>query len=130
MPATDRRYVVLGLYYAEQPDKVQLLGIEGKIITFDTVAVAQQFVPRLGGGRLDAWDTAGESCWFTPLVRQGFNRVDILTGYDPYDVPNGARSAGIWSEAEGRDWRYHVHWCDIWRELMAWADRQGESHGL
>jgi hypothetical protein len=127
MPASDRGYCVVGVFYPHAPDSVQLVAIDGKVLVWSTVEEARNVAPRLGAGRLEHWSADRETICWTPLYRQGFNRASILTGYDPYDVPNGFRRMGIWSEAEGREWRSHILWTNVARELLDWADAQGDQ---
>ena len=122
MPASERRYVAVGVYWADRSDRPEFLAVEGRLVVFDTAELASQVLPRLGVGRIEQWDAARETLAFTPLVRRGFNRLALFTGYDPYDVPNGFRALGIYSEAEGRDWRHHVYWRHVLETLIAWAE--------
>lgn len=123
MPATDRRYCVVGIYWANNPTTPEFLAVEGKIVVFDTVQCAREVIPSLAPGRVEYWDVTQEICAFSPLSRQSFNRIAIFTGYDPYDVPSGFRSKGVWSEGEGRPWRRHVYWRHVIEILTAWGDR-------
>lgn len=125
MPATDRRYCVCGVHWADAPDAPEFLAVDGKIVLFDTLEQARDVLPALGRGRFSAWDADRETLFFTPLVRpgEGFNRLAIWTGYDPFDVPNGFRSKGVWSEAQGRDWKHHVHHREVLPVLLAWAQK-------
>jgi hypothetical protein len=117
MPASLSRYCIVLVHYADRPGgSGQPLCVEGKVVIFDTLEQARDVVPRLGGARMEAWDRDREVIYFTPLVRTGFNKLTIATGYDPYDVPNGWRAMGVYSEAAGRDWRHHCH---IWGEVDA-----------
>lgn len=116
------RYCAVGVYWADRPDAPELLAVEGRMVVFDTLEIARQTLPRLGGGRPEIWDAAKETVSFLPIAPTGFNRLAIITGYDPYDVPTGLRSKGILSEAHGRDWRRHVYWRHVLEPLIAWAD--------
>jgi hypothetical protein len=127
MPNSENRYVVLGVYWADNPDTPEFLAVEGKIVVFDTLWTAQSFVPLLGSGRATHWDAAKEDCRFSPLVRRGFNRIAIFTGYDPHDVPNGFRAKGIYSESATREWKNHMHWGEALTPLQAWADKLNEE---
>jgi hypothetical protein len=123
MPATDRRYCIVGIHWADCPDKPEILAIDGQVVVFDTVAVAQNVIPRLGAGRIEHWSADRETLLFSPLCKVGgFNRLSIWTNYDPYDVPNGFRAKGVYSEAEGRDWKHHAYWHHVLPAILAWAD--------
>lgn len=99
-------YVALATYCTGS-DAVRLLAAKGRIVLFDTVAIAQQFIPLLGMGRTSFWSKDGESITWMPLDPNGFNRAVILTGYDPYHTPAGMPD-DIRSEARGREWKSHV----------------------
>lgn len=116
------RYTAIGVYWADSPGTPEFLAVEGKVVLFDTLEIARQTLPRLGAGRADLWDLSREQITFVPSSPTGFNRLALFTGYDPYDVPNGFRSKGIYSEAAGRDWRSHVYWRHVLDTLIAWAD--------
>lgn len=109
-PKTDTRrpdgYVVLGTY-ACGSRSARLLAVKGRVVLFDTVAIAQQFLPYLGMGRRTCFSPDGESVHWLPLDMTGINRADIITGYDPYDVPVGMPE-GIRSESRRHEWRHHV----------------------
>lgn len=122
MPASLSRYCIVGLFYADSGDQPDFLSFDGKLVTFDTLEIAQDFLPLLGGGRLYMQDVASETFSFSPISRRSFNRAVIYTGYDPYDAPNGFRAKGVYSEAHGRDWQHHVYWGQVRREMMAWAE--------
>ncbi|MCW3053300.1 MAG: hypothetical protein JWN14_2470 [Chthonomonadales bacterium] len=122
MPASLSRYCIVGLFYADSGDKPDFLSFEGKLVTFDTLEIAQDFLPMMGGGRPCAEDVSRETFSFSPISRRSFNRAVIYTGYDPYDVPGGFRTKGVYSEAHNRDWRWHVYWGHVRLEMMAWAN--------
>jgi hypothetical protein len=121
------RYAAVGIYWADRPDTPEFLAAEGKVVLFDTAEIARQTLPRLGAGRAESWDAARETVTFSPPVSNGFNRLAVFTGYDPYDVPAGFRSKGIYSEALGRDWRSHVYWRHVLDVLIRWADQVSVS---
>jgi len=122
MPASLSRYCIVGLFYADSGDQPDFLSFEGRLVTFDTLQIAQDFLPLLGGGRLYSQDVARETFTFSPISRKSFNRAVIYTGYDPYDVPNGFRTKGVYSEGHGQDWKHHVYWGHVRLEMMAWAE--------
>ena len=122
MPATERRYCIIGVHWADNGDKPELLAVNGQIVIFDTANIARETLPRLYAGRRHVWDAAEETLTAIDFSVAGFNRLSIWTGYDPYDVPNGFRQKGIYSEAESRDWKHHVYWRHVLPELLAWAD--------
>lgn len=122
MPESKPRYVCLRVYYGDS-DRPQFLCANGKLVVFDALEHAQTSLEAFGSGlRLPHWDAARETLFFSPLARTGFNRLELWTDYDPYDVPNGFRSLGIWSEGAGRAWRYHVMWHEVYQGILQWAD--------
>jgi hypothetical protein len=110
MPASDRRYCVLAVEYADKPGVPEILAAEGKVVLIDTLTMAKDVCERFGAGRQVFPSLDGETYHFSPLSIRGYNKICIWTGYDPYDVPSGIMRLGIRSEAEGRDWRWHCHW--------------------
>jgi hypothetical protein len=126
MPATQSRYTALAVHWADRPDHPEFLAVEGRLLLFDTLEIARQTVPRFGSGRQEVWDAAREVIQFLPaaLPHSGaFNRISLYPGYDPYDVPNGFRAKGVYSEGRGRDWRSHIYWRHALEALVAWADQ-------
>lgn len=120
--ARDLTYCVIAVHWADSPGGFEFLAIDGQIVIFDTLSIAQETLPRLMAGRLHRWDAEKEILYCLDLSPGGFNRLAIWTGYDPYDVPNGFRARGVYSEAHGRDWRHHVLWAHTLSGLLAWAD--------
>jgi hypothetical protein len=108
-------YVALA-WYPKGQSAARLLASNGKIILYDTVAVAQQHIPQLGGGRLASWSASGEVCCFTPIDPNGINRIDIVTKYDPYDLPANFAD-GILSETHGKEWKRHVMWSYVFFDV-------------
>lgn len=128
MPDSSPRYCAIGVFWADNPDAIEVLCIEGKVVLFDTVQAAREVIPRLGSGRIECWDATQEKVTFVPMVTaRGFNRLWLLTNYDPYDIPNGLRRLGIWSEAKGRDWKYHTIAWHVIGALVAWADQTNDA---
>lgn len=101
-------YVAVGITVFGKTD-VSLLSANGKVVLFDTVAIAQQFVPMLGMGRSPVWAAGGEEMTFLPLQEKTISRAVILTGYDPYHLPAGM-VAGLRSETAGKAWKSHIMW--------------------
>jgi len=115
------RYCILAYYWAGNP-KAQFFAIDGKIVVFDTIEIARDYAPQLAPGRLPYWDVTEEICYFSPLDPQGFNRVDVVTGYDPYNVPVGfGTDYGVFSEAKSMAWKYHAYRLDAHEALMAFG---------
>lgn len=82
---------------------------DSRVIVFDTVAQAQQYLPRLGNGRPTRWRGPEEAFWIPGTAEEftlGVNRAVIVTEYDPYNIPAGLP---ILSEVRSREWRHHVH---------------------
>jgi len=108
----ESKYCALGLYLVGA-DKPTLMASNKRIVLFDTLAIAQEVLPILGGeGRFASWDAGKETCFWTPIEPSGFNRAAILTAYDPSDLPANMPN-GILSEARGREWKYHVMWSHV-----------------
>lgn len=105
-------YAAIGIY-APGADRPALMSANGRVILFDTPAVARSFLPALGGGRRDLWAADGETVCFAPLDPRGVNRACVLTGYDPYNLPPGLP---VRSEVRSREWRGHVHYAAWWRD--------------
>ena len=125
MPSSQSRYTAAAVHWADAPDHPEFLAVEGKILLFDTLDIARQTIPRLGSGRMERWDSDQESLTLLPELPAGsggFNKISLFHGYDPYDVPNGFRAKGVYSEAVGRDWRHHIYWSHALKPLIAWAD--------
>jgi hypothetical protein len=110
MPASDRRYCVLGLEWANNPGQIEFLAVEGKVVVFDTLMNAKDSAERLAAGRQHFWGADGETIYYSPLSLGGCNKISVWRNYDPYDAPTGMARVGVRSEAEGRDWKHHAHW--------------------
>jgi hypothetical protein len=110
MPASDRRYCVLGIEWANNPGVPELLAVEGKIVVFDTLTNARDSAERLAAGREYFWTGNNEVIYYSPLSLNGCNKISVWRNYDPFDTPVGMARLGIRSEAEGRDWKFHCHW--------------------
>lgn len=115
-------YVVIGLYpsgaaHSAGPvdpaeaasSGARLMAVDGKIVLFDTVEIAQQWIPQLGMGRQTHFSRDGETAYWTPMDPNGINRAVLLTGYNPHSLPPNM-PGGILSETLGREWRHHVMW--------------------
>lgn len=122
-------YCVVGVHWADAPDQPEFLAMDGKIVVFDTLAVAREVLPRLFAGRLHRWDATKETLFALQLHagKGTFNRLAIWTSYDPYDVPNGFRAKGVYSEAHGLDWKHHVLWAHVLEPMLLWADSFAED---
>ena len=126
MPDSEVRYCVIAMHYAGSEDKPEFLTVDGRIVIFDTLIQAQNFVPRMGAGRSDFWSADKETIYFSPTVLRGYNSVSIWTGYDPYDVNTGFMRLGdrsIRSESKYQDWKYHIHVHEVFKQLIAFADQ-------
>ncbi len=130
MPRSESRYCIVGIHYADAPDKPEILAINGQVVVFDTLNMAREVLPRLSAGRPEFWDKTREVVCFSPLLRapDSFNRLSIYTGYDPYNCPNGFLSKGIRSEAVGLDWKNHVYWRHVLPQMLLWADNLAAKH--
>ncbi|MBC8138138.1 MAG: hypothetical protein H8F28_19840 [Fibrella sp.] len=101
-------YCIVATYVAGS-NAARPLASGGKIVLFDTVAIAQQFIPLLGQGRTPSWSEDGETISFVELDMGGISRAVIVTDYDPYDVPVDF-PGGIRSESRSREWKNHIMW--------------------
>lgn len=108
-------YIAIGVYKAGSDSASLLAASNRQIILFDTKLIAQQFLPLLGLGRSYIWGADGESIFFLPIDPTGVNHYDILTGYDPYNLPPGMPD-GIRSETKGREWKHHIHWAHVFTD--------------
>jgi len=102
----DGEYVAL-CWYPRPKDPPRLIAANGKVVLFETVAMARQFIPQLGAGRIPRWSRDGETCTFFPLDPRGINQVAIVTGYTPHNLPAGAP---VRSEVKNKPWKSHVMW--------------------
>lgn len=118
----NREFAIIGVKWAGHQGKTSPYAYERRLVLFDNAYTARNAVALLGGGRNSMWTPNGETITFSPIDPEGFNQIDILTPYDPYDVPNGFRHFGIYSEAHGRDWRHHVLWSAVWAALTGQAE--------
>jgi hypothetical protein len=84
-----------------------LLSKNNKVIVFDTPAMAREFLPILGEGRICYFSGDGESVTFAPVDPKGVNRASVLTHYDVYNLPPGTP---VRSETKGREWKRHIHY--------------------
>jgi hypothetical protein len=79
-----------------------------RIVVFDSLITAQDFVYRLAGGRMPYFGLGGDSFTICPIVAGNINCGKIWLGYDPYNVPTDWL---VPSERSGKEWRYHInHW--------------------
>jgi hypothetical protein len=109
-------------WYRWGSTEASILASNQRIILFDTLVIAQQFLPQLGQGRIPTWSKDGESICFTPVEKQGVNRATILTGYDPYNLPANMPD-GILSEARGIEWKHHVMWSHVFFDCGQFVKR-------
>lgn len=100
---------MIGVYPPGKSD-CTLMSSGRRVIVFDTPEMATQFLPLLGNGRVAHWGADGESVSFAPLSETDTNRAVVLTGYDPYNAPNGR------SESPIREWRHHLMWSHWWSD--------------
>lgn len=115
-------YAAIGIYQSGQT-KPSLMSVQGKIVVFDHVAQARDYVPLLGGGRVTRWE-GGETAYWLPMELTGVNRACILTEYDPYCLPPGLP---VSSETHGREWRGHVHAAYVFHDCGQMAQRADGS---
>jgi len=99
-------YIAL-MWYPPMGCAPRLLAADGKVVLFETAVMARQFMPQLGGGRIPTWSNDGETLCFTPIDPKGINRVALVTGYTPHNLPVGAP---VKSEVKGKEWKNHVMW--------------------
>ena len=110
-------FAAIGIYHSD--DRLTLLSSGGRVIVFDTPAVARHFLPALRPGAIDYWSADVETVWFSPIAPGYINRAAIITNYDPYNLPPGLP---VCSEVHAQEWRRHVYWNDVLRGLI---DEQG-----
>jgi hypothetical protein len=123
MPDSTVRYCALAIHWHGR-NSGSPLAADGKIVLFDTADQARDVVQRLGGGRVGSWSLDKETIFLSPLDVEGFNKIEVIRNYDPYDVPNGWRSGfGTYSETHNLDWRWHVHHRDVLKSILAFGDR-------
>lgn len=119
--ASAPKYCAVGIYVAGAKEP-RLMMASGKVILFDTLAIAQQVLPLIGGGRFSHWSDDRESIGWTPIEAEGVNRCDILTGYDPYRLPAGL-PGHLRSETAGKEWHSHVMWSHWMTDCGQFAKR-------
>lgn len=107
---TARSYAVLAIKRGNTNAYSLLVSSHKKVVVFDTPAMAKEFAPRLGDGRITMWDAEGETCSWFPQNVNGINSVSILTNYDPYNLPP---AAPVPSETPLKSWKYHIMW-NLW----------------
>lgn len=86
---------------------MSLLSVGGKIVLFDTMQIAREFLPILGQGRMSHWSPDGETLVFTPVDPNSMNKVVLIRDYDPYNLP-AQMPHGIRSETKSMQWRSHI----------------------
>lgn len=113
---SDRQYCAIGVWIFGRDNPALLRaegepGVPGKVVIFDTLAMAQEFLPQLGMGRLATWSADRETVAFTPLSTEPgtFNRACVITKYDPYHLPSGM-PPDLLSETLGKEWKRHIMW--------------------
>lgn len=131
MPDTLVRYCIALSRWAGS-DAWSPLAVNGRIVVFDTLRMAQDFLPTLAWSRDYRWSADKETLTFVPPVLTGeaINQVCIMTGYDPFDVPvsiltNCSKNA-VRSEGKGRAWRSHVMWHEV-REGLQESQRRVDA---
>lgn len=101
-----RNYVAVG-WYPWGKNTCSLLSVGGKVVLFDTMQIAREFLPILGQGRMSHWSPDGETLVFTPVDPSGMNKVVLVRDYDPYNLP-AQMPNGIRSETKSMQWRNHI----------------------
>lgn len=124
------RYCILGVYWADKPRvyqpfalRTELEQVKPRVVVFDTIEMARAYAEFIGNGRLPLWDEMRESCFFSPLDPAGYNRIDVITGYDPYNVPAGYCGGMVGSEARSLDWKHHVGMLEATEAIKRFAKR-------
>jgi hypothetical protein len=110
----ESRYCAVAVYPTGSRS-AQILSVGGRVVLFDTLEIARNFLPQLGTGRHTLWSGDGETAFWPELDAQGISRADVVTGYDPYQLPGGM-PRGIASETRGREWRCHVMWSHVFTD--------------
>ncbi len=79
----------------------ELMSSAGRVIVFDTAAVAWEWLPLLGQGRRYSVDAGGEGITFWEVSAALPNRARVVSPYFP---------------AEGQPWRRHRIWSEWWTD--------------
>jgi hypothetical protein len=103
-------------WYRHGQETPSLFTVDNKVIIFDTLAIAQNFLPILGDGRTPVWNAAGDVLCFLEIDPKGMNKLEIITDYDVYDLPAGM-PPGIRSETKTQEWKYHIHWGLVFNDV-------------
>jgi hypothetical protein len=103
-------YAVIAVYHAGEDNASVLCDYADKIIVFDHVESARQFLPLLSNGRIVSWGADNESACFLPINENGVNRAVIISPYDVYNLPPNAPAL---SETRSMGWKNHVIWTEM-----------------
>lgn len=140
LKSVQRKYCAIGIYLIghENPSLMRAArddadGEPGKVVLFDTITMAREWIPQLSLGRPCVWSRNKETITFRlpPDVMQvgpanyGYDKACIITDYDPYNLPSGM-PADLKSEVLGMAWKCHIMWSaaffDVGGNLVEQAD--------
>ena len=79
----------------------ELMSSGGKVVVFDTAAIAWEWLPLLGQGRLCQGDSRTRTIWFNELSST---------------LPNLAKIVSPYSLEEKAPWKRHIIWSELGRE--------------
>ena len=115
-PRSTVRYCALAVdaFGAAEPF---LFSKDGRVIVFETLTTAQDFVEYIAEGRDSVWDATGEVCHYQPALFDlgKFNKISIITGYDIYNLP---AMHPVPSEVRGMSWKHHTLSGHFLRDVM------------
>lgn len=77
----------------------ELMSDAGRVIVFDTAAMAWEWLPLLGQGRLYQMDVARRRIWFPEVSATLPNMAEVVS---PYDT------------GERTPWKRHIIWSEWW----------------
>ena len=121
------QFCAVGIY-VPGTDRMTLMASSGKIILFDTPALAGDFLPLLGEGRVTRWLPGGETAYWLPTLKGKISRAAVVTNYDPYHLPGGM---AIPSEAKGKEWKRHIMWSYVFTDCGQYGtDATGQRVNL
>lgn len=119
---TARSYAVLAVKYGANTS-FSLLANKGRVVVFDTPAIAKEFVRRLGQGRRTYWKRDEETAFWRPYLLDAFNEASVIVDYDPYELPP---NSPVPQESMLRSWQHHILWNILWDSQFVSQNRDGK----